>query len=144
MGFATPEEAARDDVAAEYVRVVGVVVRGNEAVVMQITNADGYPDSYEIDTAHCYREAEGWVSDVGGNGNAGFIRTGDSSATLAVWLDRAPADAVAARFLLDDREAAFPVQDGCVVAVFDNVPLAASDWPTDYPALDRWITSAER
>ena len=71
MGFVTPEEAARDDVPAEYVRVVGVVVRGDEALVMLITNADGYPTAYEIDTARCFRDADGWQGSVSGNGNAG-------------------------------------------------------------------------
>ncbi|MFL5963086.1 MAG: hypothetical protein ACJ757_09375 [Gaiellaceae bacterium] len=143
MGFATPEEAAGGDVPAEHIRVVGVVVRRDEALVMQIINADGYPNGYEIDTTRCFRDADGWEGSVSGNGNTGFIRTDESSGTLVVWLDRAPADAVAARFLLDDREAVFPVEDGCVVAVFDNVP-SATDWPSDYPALDEWITSANR
>jgi hypothetical protein len=74
VGFATPEEAARGDVAAENVHVVGVVIRGDAAVVMQITNANRYPNAYEVDTAQCYREAEGWVCLQSGNGNAGYGR----------------------------------------------------------------------
>jgi hypothetical protein len=38
--FSTPEGAARGNLRAEYVRVVGVAIRGDQAVVAQIMNAD--------------------------------------------------------------------------------------------------------
>ena len=40
-------EAARGDIPAKYVRVVGVVVRGDQAVVAQLINES---PTFEIDT----------------------------------------------------------------------------------------------
>jgi hypothetical protein len=142
--FATPEEAAREEIPSEYVRTVAVIVRGDRAVVAQLTNADGYPESYEIETVHCSREGLGWVSEMSSNGNAAVIATGAATGTVMVWLSDAPPGAVAARFTLDDRQEVFPVEDGCVVAVFDDVPLASEGSPRDYPALQEWRYSANR
>jgi hypothetical protein len=136
LGFATPEEAARGDIAPEHVRVIGVVVRGDQAVVAQITNADGYPSAYEIDTAHVFRDDEGWSVGVSGNGDLAFIPTSSSAGTLVEWR-AAPADATAARFVLGDHEATFEVEDGFVMAVFDDVPRSL--WSHDYPRVT-WIS----
>lgn len=142
MSYATPEEAARQGIPAKYVRQVAVVVRGDEAVVAQLTNADQYPDSYEIDTVQCHREAAGWEAGSSSNGNAGFISTSAGFATVVVWRDDAPPSARAARFVLDKRTATFPVQNGIVVAVFDEVPI--TDWPATFPVLDEWITTEDQ
>ena len=136
--YATPEEAARGDIPDACVRVIAVVVRGDEAIVAQLTNADRYPDAYEFETAQCSREGSGWVSGISGNGNSGFIRTGSAAGTVVVW-DEAPAGAAAARFALGERDLVAPVEDGFVVAVFDDAPLGADEWPVQWPALDSWL-----
>jgi hypothetical protein len=123
---------------------VAVIVRGDQAVVAQLTNADQYPNSYEIDTVQCHREAGGWEAGSSSNGNGGFIHTDVGFATMVVWLDDAPPNALAARFVLDNRMATFPVDDGIVVAVFDDVPVARDRWPTEFPVLDEWITMEEQ
>lgn len=53
----TPQEAARGDTPAEFVKVIAVVVRGDEAVVAQLMN------EVEMDTSHCVREGNGWGRD---------------------------------------------------------------------------------
>jgi hypothetical protein len=135
MGFPTPEEAARGDIAAEEVRVVAVITRGDAAVVAQITNASSYPDAYEIDTAHVYRGEDGWSSGMSSNGDLAFIPTSDSVGTLVFWRE-APAGTTAGRFVAADQEATFAVENGFVVAVFDEVPSEL--WP-DYPRLTEWL-----
>jgi hypothetical protein len=142
VGYATPEEAAREGTPPECVRVVCAVVRGDEAVVGQLMNADQYPDSYEVETVQCHRASDGWEAGSSGNGNTGFIRTGNGLATVVVWLDKTPLDARAARFVVGEQAAAFPVQDGFVSAVFDEVALDHEDWPHAFPVLDEWIREA--
>jgi hypothetical protein len=128
--FATPEEAARGDVPVQFVRVVGVVVRGDSAVVAQLTN-DG---PYEVETAYCKRKGNGWACHVGGNSTSGYIPTDERSGTVVVW-DEAPAGATAARFEYEGREQVVAVENGCGLAVFDDV--AEDD--ADGPRLTAWI-----
>jgi hypothetical protein len=73
-GYATPEEAARGDIPAEFVHVVALVERGGTAIVAQVVN--DFPGAYEIDTATCYRDDDGSWSASNGNGDSAFIRTG--------------------------------------------------------------------
>jgi hypothetical protein len=115
--YNTPEEAARGDTPAQFVRVVGVVVRGDDAVVAQLTN-DRPP--FEVETAHCHREGDEWVAGMSGNSTSGFLPTGSGVGTVLVW-DEAPIDAVAARFEYAGREQVVAVERGCAVAVFDDV-----------------------
>ena len=139
MKFATPEDAARGDIPAEEVRVVGVVVRGDQAVVAQITNASGYPAAYERYTSHVNRDADGgWSGGMGSNGNTAVIFTGPWTGTMVSWCE-APARATAALFVLADREATFPVEDGFVVAVFDDVLIDSVNPWREYPRLGEWV-----
>jgi hypothetical protein len=137
MSFATPEDAARGDIPAEEVRVVGAIVRDDEAVVAQITNATGYPDAYETYTSHVYRDGDGWSSGMGSNGTIAVIPCSSSTGTMVAWCE-APAGAAAARFVLGNREATFPVEDGFVVAVFDDVDVDPYDGWRGYPQLAEW------
>jgi hypothetical protein len=138
--FETPEEAARAGTPAEYVRVVGVVVRGDVAVVAQVMNADGYPVAYEIETATCYRERGGWVCGSSGNGDVASIPTGGDCATVVYWCE-APSGAVAGRFRLADQERVVPVEDGFAFAVFDEIRAGSDGWSFDWPALAEWLWS---
>jgi hypothetical protein len=62
-GFDTPEEAARGDIDAQFVSVLGVRVEGDVATVWMLTN-DGPP--FEPYTVQCRREDGRWF---GGNGS---------------------------------------------------------------------------
>jgi hypothetical protein len=129
----TPEEAARGDIPAQFVHVIGVVVRGDAAVVAQLTN-DVPP--YEVETAYCHREGEGWVGGSSGNSTSGYLPTGEGIGTVVVW-DEAPATAVSARFEYDGREQVVPVERGCALAVFDDVK--EEDAFVGSPSLVAWI-----
>ena len=94
-----------------------------------------YPDAYEIDTAHVYRGEDGWSSGMSSNGDVAFIPTSDSVGTLIFWRE-APVGTTAGRFVTADQEATFAVENGFVVAVFDEVPSEL--WP-DYPRLTEWL-----
>jgi hypothetical protein len=143
-GFATPEEAAGVGTPAALVRVVGVVVRGDQAIVAQVLNADGYPTAYETDTATCFREPDGWVCGGSGNGDSALIRTGASeAATVVHWLE-APPDAVAARFRLGEREEVVPVEDGFALVVFDLVRPDPDGFPAGWPTLESWLMSNDQ
>jgi hypothetical protein len=120
--YETPEEAARLGLQGTEVRVVGVAVRGDRAVVAQIVNADGYPDAYEIETANCYRGPNGWEEGSSGNGNGGRILTSEDRMTF-VWWGEAPRGATAARVGLGEQEQTVLVKDGFIFAVFDDVPF---------------------
>ena len=137
MGYATPEDAARGDVPAKYVNVVAVVVRGDQALVAQLTN-DRPP--YEIDTAHCTRDPDGtWDEDSSGNSAGGFLPTGDRVGTFVAW-EQAPEGVVATRFVCQGRELMVPVERGCAVAVFDDVTLREpADTLLATPRLLAWI-----
>lgn len=139
-GSATPEEAARGDVPARYVRVVGVVVRGDQAIVAQLMN-DRSP--FEVETAQCSRERDGtWDEDSSGNSTSGFLPTGDGIGTFVAW-DEAPPWAVAARFVCREREQVVAVDNGCVLAVFDDVRFADEvERLFDGPQLSAWIDEA--
>jgi hypothetical protein len=132
--FTTPEDAARGDIPEQYVRVVGVVVRGDQAVVAQLTN-DGPP--FEVETAYCEREGEGWLPSASGNSTAGFLPFDAERGTLVVW-DAAPAGATAARFEYAGQEQIVQVENGAALAVFNDVPgyfgYRGPPWP-----LRAWI-----
>jgi hypothetical protein len=131
-GFATPEEAARGEIREEYVRVVGVVVRGDDAVVAQIMNADGFPDAYEIETVRCHRTREGWQERQSANGNLTHIPTAEDRCTV-VWWAEAPEGATSARIRLGSQEQTASVLDGFFFVVFDEVPwreFGGLDWPS--------------
>src|SRR5438094_3904172 len=114
----SPEDAARGDIPAAFVRVVGVVIRGDTAVVAQLTN-DGPP--FEVDTALCHREGDVWVEGSSGNSTTGYLPTGERTGTVVVW-DEAPSDVTAARFEYAGIEKVVPIEEGCALAVFDDVP----------------------
>jgi hypothetical protein len=139
-GSATPEEAARGDVPARYVRVVGVVVRGDQAVVAQLMN-DRSP--FEVETAQCSRERDGtWDADSSGNSMSGFLPTGVGIGTFVAW-DEAPSWAVAARYVCREREQVVTVDNGCAFAVFDDVRFADEvELLFDGPQLSAWIDEA--
>jgi hypothetical protein len=139
-GSATPEEAARGDVPARYVRVVGVVVRGDQAIVAQLMN-DRAP--FEVETAQCSLERDGtWDEDSSGNSLGGFLPTGDGIGTFVAW-DEAPPWAVAARFVCREREQVVAVDNGCAFAVFDDVRFADEvERLFDGPQLSAWIDEA--
>ena len=141
--FAAPEDAARGDIPSDEVRVVGVIERGDHAVVAQITNATGYPEAYEIYTSHVYRDNEGWSAGMGSNGDLAVIPTSRGVGTMVTWCE-APLDAVAGRFVMGEREATFAVEDRFVVAVFDDVPVDFTDPWRGYPRLAEWITAGNR
>jgi hypothetical protein len=143
--FATPEEAARaglpdDQTAAQ---LVGVVVRGDEAVVMHVTDRAGEPRS-DFDTSKCRKVAGGWTTGSGGNSDATFIYTDDETVTVVSWRD-APLGAKAARYAFLGREQTFEVSGGHVVAVFDEIPFrefwpAGVDFPPEMPyRVVEWI-----
>lgn len=130
----TPEEAARGGVPAEFVRVITVVVRGDEAVVAKLMNES------EMDTSQCVREGDGWVEQGSGNSNSAFLGVENGIGTVVTWDDEAPTWAVGAKYEVDAREQVVPVENGCVVATFDDVP------ENSWPRLTAWIDSggAER
>jgi hypothetical protein len=145
--YATPEEAAKaglpdDQVAAQ---LVGVVVRGDQAVVIHITDRAGVPRD-EFDTSQCRRVAGGWTRGSGGISDATFICTDDDTVTVVSWRD-APPGAKAARYLFLGREQTFQVSEGHVVAVFDEIPFrefwpAGVDFPPEMPyRVVEWIGS---
>jgi hypothetical protein len=118
---ATPEEAARGDVPAEFVKVIAVVVRGDEAIVAQLMNES------EPDTSHCVRKGGGWVEQSSGNFDAAFMGVENGVGTVVTWRDEAPTWAVAAKYEVGAREKVVPVENGCVAATFDGVP--ENSWP---------------
>jgi hypothetical protein len=142
--FSTPEEAARGNLREEYVRVVGVAIRGDQAVVAQIMNADSYPSAYEIETAMCYRTSEGWELASSGNYNIPFIPTGDDRCT-AVWWDEAPEGVSGARIRLGNEEQEVRVRDGFFFVTFDDVALRNAEiranWPR--PTVEEWIRASD-
>jgi hypothetical protein len=138
MAFATPEDAARAGIPASYVRVVGVVVRGDDAIVAQVMNADGYPVAYEIETAWCVRERDGWTCGSSGNGNVSIIPTSETTGTMVSWQE-APPGATGASYRLDDRERMVPVKDGFALVAFDDVPLSYMRFPGSLPSVERWL-----
>jgi hypothetical protein len=132
----TPEEAARGDIPARFVHVVGVVVRGDTAVVAQLMN-DIPP--YEVETAHCHREHDGWIAGSSGNSSSGFLPTDEGVGTVVVWYE-APVGVVAARFEYQGCEQVVPVEKGCALAVLDDV--AEEDGLLCVPRLAAWISAA--
>jgi len=132
--FSTPEEAARGNLREKYVRVVGVAIRGDEAVVAQVMNADGYPTAYETETAKCYRTSDGWEEGHSGNSDTTFIRTGDDRCTVVWWGD-APERAAGARIRLGDQEQEVCVEDGFFFVVFDDVAWHDFDPRANWPSL---------
>src|SRR5437899_9845959 len=138
---ATPEEAALGDVPSRFVHVIGVVIRGDRAVVAQLTN-DRHP--HAIQTSSCARARQGfkrgWVETTSGNSNLDFIPTGDGKGTVGVW-NQAPEFASAACFECLGRKETVPVKNGCVLTVFDGVP--GDDLrPDEVPALRAWLDPA--
>jgi len=133
-GSRSPEGAARGDVPERFVRVVGVVVRGDQAIVAQLMN--DIP-RHEMDTAFCHRQPDGsWEQGSSGNSTGGYLPTGKGVGTVLTW-EEAQEGARAARFIYGDQEQIVQVESGCVVAVFDDV--SQDDWPFDGPRLDAWI-----
>jgi hypothetical protein len=123
--YATPGRAARGDTPERFARVVGVVVRGDRAIVALRMNDR---PAYEIDTTYCERGADGlWYATSGGNSTGGKLMTGPGRATVIGWEDDAPAWAVAARFACGARELVVPVVDECAFSVFDDVELDEDD-----------------
>jgi hypothetical protein len=132
--FSTPEEAARGRLREKYVRVVGVAIRGDQAVVAQVMNADGYPAAYEVETAMCYRTGDGWEEGSSGNSDTTFIPTGEDRCTV-VWWSEAPEGATAARLSLGEQEQTVPVKDGFFFVAFDDVPWHDFDIRANWPSL---------
>jgi hypothetical protein len=132
--FETPERAARGELREEYVRVVGVVIRGEEAVVAQVMNADGYPDGYEVETVECFQEGDGWVAGNSGNNNLTLMRTSDERGTV-VWWGEAAEGATAARVRVGEEEQIFNVRDGFLFVVFDDVPYQEARIEDFFPPL---------
>ena len=142
--YATPEEAALAGLprVPKTARVVGVVIRGDQAVVAQELD----DDPSDIETSHVSRVTGGWKPSWEGSGNGTFIFTGKHEETIAVvlWGD-APKDAVAARFTLLGREQIFDLKDGRFFVVFDEIPFD-DFWPHDkeffdceWPQHKEWI-----
>jgi hypothetical protein len=129
--YATPEEAARGDIPERFVQVIGVVVRGDSAVVAQLTN-DRPP--FEIDTAEVVLTDDGWEGMNSGNTNGGLLSSKDGTMTVVLW-DQAPAFAVAGRFRCGEREQTVAVERGCAFVVFD-------DAIRDTARLEAWIDVA--
>ena len=117
-------EAARGDIPAKFVRIVGVVVRGDQAMVAQLTNE---APTYEIETVHCHRDQDGWEAGSSGNGNLQFLPTGAGVGSIVIW-DLAPEWAVAAQFSYGEDERTVAVENGIALATFDDVPV--TDWPS--------------
>jgi hypothetical protein len=137
IGYATPEEAAREGTPVRFVRVVGTVVRGDRAIVAQRMNDR---PMYEVDTAFCARAADGlWHEESSGNSIGGFLPTGSGRATVVAWQDDAPEWAVAARYACGRQEAVVPVVDECVFCVFDDVEVDEGDWFGESADLVAWI-----
>jgi hypothetical protein len=126
--FPTPEEAARAVVDDKFDRLVGVVVRGDTAIVAQWVKA-GSPNHVEdTETTTCYRVAEGWEAGSTGNGNGGRILTSEDRMTF-VWWDKAPTGATAVRVSLGEQERTVPVETGFFFTVFDDVPFQEPQHP---------------
>ena len=134
--YSTPEEAARGDIPSQFVRVVGVVLRDDQAVVAQLTN-DKPP--YEVETARCSRESGSWVAEGSGNSTSAYMPLSELMGTSVVW-SPAPADAVAARFVYKGREQVVSVEAGCALAAFDDVPV--EDGFLGLPHLAAWIDAS--
>lgn len=134
--FDTPEEAARGDIPARFIRVVGVVVRGDEAIVAQLQN-DKPP--YHPETTLCTREDGKWVGGMSDNATVGFIHTGNDNYTYVAW-DEAPPSAVAARFEYNDIRLVVQVENGCALAAFDGV--STRDAVLYVPRLAAWIDAS--
>jgi hypothetical protein len=130
----TPEEAARGDVPARFVRVVGVVIRGDSAVVAQLMN-DRAP--YEVETAYCSSEGPGWVGDSSGNSTVGYIPTSKNGGTVVVWGEAPGPTVIAGRFEYGEQQQVVSVTRGCALAVFDDVP--AVDGYLSVPRLAAWL-----
>jgi hypothetical protein len=97
---------------------------------------------YEFQTAHCFREENGWVEGSSGNGTGGFLPTGEGIGTVVTW-EEAPAWAAAARYRLLDCEQVVPVEQGFVLAAFDDV--AEDGWSDPFqmwPRLASWIDAS--
>jgi hypothetical protein len=124
----TPEEAARGDIPARFVRVVGVVIRGDTGIVAQLTN-DG---PYEVETAYVHRTGDGWSDGSSGNSTSGWL----APDTFVVW-DEAPDDAVAAIFEHRGDERRVAVEDGCAFTWFDGV--SEREAYLDGPRLAGWV-----
>jgi hypothetical protein len=147
--YATPEEAARAGLPEDCVpaQVVGVVVRGDSAVVAQVVDRAGVPRG-DFDTSTPRQVEGGWIPGAGGNGTATFIYTDDETITVVSWC-AAPAEAREARYVFLGHEQTFPVADGHVVAAFDDIPFrefwpAEADFPPVWPDLpSEWIAAAE-
>lgn len=138
-GFATPEEAARGSTPAKYVRVIGTVVRGDNALVAQLMNDR---PSFEVETVYCSQEADGtWTEGSSGNSTTGFLPTGEGVGTYMAW-DEAPEGAVAARCVCRGIEQQVPVVIGCALAVFDAVQTEDEDLALlDAPQIVAWIAA---
>ena len=117
--FSTPEEAARAVLGDKSARFVGVVVRGDEAVVAHWVS--GYGGSGDTETTTCYRDPEGWEAAFSGNGSGGRILMAEDRMTF-VWWGRAAPGATAVRVALGDQEKTVAVEDGFFFVVFDDVP----------------------
>jgi len=147
--YATPEEAARAGLPEDCApaEVVGVVVRGDAAVVAQVVDRGGVPRG-DFDTSTPRRVEGGWMPGAGGNSTAAFIHTDDDTITVVSWCS-APSEARGARYVFLGREQTFPVAGGHVVAAFDDVPFrefwpADADFPPMWPDLPiEWISNGE-
>jgi len=106
------------------VRVVGVAIRGDRAIVAQIMNADSYPSAYEIETAMCHRTGDGWEEGSSGNYNMTFLPTSDDRCTV-VWWDEVPEGVTGARIRLGEQEQEVRVEERFFFVVFDDVPWDA-------------------
>lgn len=151
MAYASPEEAARSVLREEPARVVGVVARGEQAVVAQVLSADRRP--YELSTVLCRREAAGWEVESSDDANMAYLRTSADRCTV-VWWGRVPEDAVAARVQLGTNEQTVPAENGYFFSVFDEVPYKEPNRddlrpPSDTPRFARkgtagWEDAVER
>jgi hypothetical protein len=130
----TPEEAARGDVPARFVRVVGVVIRGDSAIVAQLMN-DRAP--YEVETAYCSSEGPGWLGGSSGNSTVGYIPTSKTEGTVVVWGEAPGPTVTAGRFEYGEQQQVVAVTRGCALAVFDDVP--AVDGYLGVPRLAAWL-----
>jgi hypothetical protein len=130
----TPEEAARGDVPTRFVRVVGVVIRGDIAIVAQLMN-DRPP--YEVETAYCSREGPGWLEGSSGNSTVGFVPTSKTRGTVVVWGEAPGPTTTAGRFEYGEQQQVVAVTRGCALAVFDDVP--ALDGYLGVPRLAAWL-----
>lgn len=135
--YGTPEEAARAGLPEDCdpAQVVGVVLRGDAAVVAQVVDRAGVPRG-DFDTSTPRRVDGGWIPGAGGNSTASFIHTDDDKVTVVAWCP-APAEARAARYVFLGREQTFPAEGGHVVAAFDDIPFSEF-WPGDVDFPPEW------